>query len=119
MKVCFRGHIIMNYTFLFFTFSFFLSFPFSLSLPLSFFVLILAVPKPGTVIKMEETGTTVTYTSTTAESVAPNGTKVTLHGLDLWSEFHKVVTEMIITKAGRQVKLIFSILYYILFSSSD
>jgi len=50
---------------------------------------------------MEETGTTITYNTTTAESVAPNGTKVTLHGLDLWSEFHKVVTEMIITKAGR------------------
>lgn len=65
------------------------------------------VPKPGTVIKMEETGTTVTYNATTAESVAPNGTKVTLHGLDLWSEFHKVVTEMIITKAGRYGLVIF------------
>lgn len=61
----------------------------------------LAVPKPGTVIKIPETGTTITYSTTTAESVAPNGTKVTLHGLDLWAEFHKSTTEMIITKAGR------------------
>ena len=59
------------------------------------------VPKPGTVIKLPEIGTTVTYSSTTAESIAANGTKVTLHGLDLWSEFHKATTEMIITKAGR------------------
>lgn len=66
-----------------------------------FFPLLSAVPKPGTVIKIPETGTTVTYSTTTAESVAPNGTKVTLHGLDLWSEFHKSTTEMIITKAGR------------------
>lgn len=50
---------------------------------------------------MPETGTTITYSTATAESVAPNGTKVTLHGLDLWSEFHKSTTEMIITKAGR------------------
>ena len=62
---------------------------------------VLVVPKPGTVIKMPETGTTITYSTATAESVAPNGTKVTLHGLDLWSEFHKSTTEMIITKAGR------------------
>lgn len=59
------------------------------------------VPKAGTVIKLPETGTTITYSTTTAESVAPNGTKVTLHGLDQWSEFHKSTTEMIITKAGR------------------
>jgi hypothetical protein len=60
-----------------------------------------AVPRPGSVVRITETGTTITYSTTTAESVAPNGTKVTLHGLDLWGEFHKSTTEMIITKAGR------------------
>ena len=39
-----------------------------------------------------------------AESVAPNGIKVVLHGRDLWAKFHKATTEMIITKAGRSVE---------------
>jgi hypothetical protein len=50
---------------------------------------------------VKETGCTVTFYMNTAESVATNGTKVTLHGRDLWAEFHKCTTEMIITKAGR------------------
>ena len=50
---------------------------------------------------VKETGCTVTFYGSTAESVASNGTKVTLHGRDLWTEFHKCTTEMIITKAGR------------------
>ena len=45
----------------------------------------------------------ITLYSNTAESVAPNGIKVTLHGRDLWAKFHKSTTEMIITKAGRSV----------------
>ena len=49
-----------------------------------------------------ETGCTVNYYAVnTAESVSSNGTKVTLHGRDLWMDFHKCTTEMIITKAGR------------------
>ena len=48
-----------------------------------------------------ETGTIVTTFADTAESVATNGTKVILHGRDLWAEFHKCTTEMIITKEGR------------------
>ena len=50
---------------------------------------------------VKETGCTVTFYMNTAESVAPNGTKVTLHGRDLWAEIHKCPTEMIITRAGR------------------
>lgn len=72
-----------------------------------------AVPAPGTVLKLPETGTTVTYSTTTAESVAPNGTKVTLHGLDLWSEFHKSTCEMIITKAGRYSKCHMSLFLWV------
>ena len=45
----------------------------------------------------------ITQYSNTSESLAPNGIKVTLHGRDLWSKFHKSTTEMIITKAGRSV----------------
>ena len=55
----------------------------------------------GSMEIVEETGCQVTYFVNTAESVAPNSTKVTLHGRDLWVEFHKCTTEMIITKAGR------------------
>ena len=50
---------------------------------------------------VKETGCTVTFHMNKAESVAPNGTKVTLHGRDLWVDFHKCTIEMIITKAGR------------------
>ncbi len=64
-------------------------------------IILFVVRKPGTVLKLPETGTTITYSATTAESVAQNGTRVTLHGKDLWAEFHKSTTEMIITKAGR------------------
>ena len=50
---------------------------------------------------VKETGCTVSYYVNTAESVAADGTKVTLHERDLWAEFYKCATEMIITKAGR------------------
>lgn len=48
-------------------------------------------------------GNKITLYSNTAESLGPNGIKVTLHGRDLWAKFHKSTTEMIITKAGRSV----------------
>ncbi len=50
---------------------------------------------------LRKSDTTITYSTTTAESVAQNGTKVTLHARDLWTEFNKFTTEMIINKAGR------------------
>ncbi len=58
----------------------------------------------GKSVTIPETGTVLTNYTNTAESVATNGTKVILHGRDLWSEFHKCTTEMIITKAGRYVR---------------
>ena len=64
-------------------------------------VLILIDTEIGSSDIVKETGCTVTYFVNTAESVASNGTKVTLHSRDLWAEFHKCTTEMIITKAGR------------------
>lgn len=52
--------------------------------------------------------------SNTSESLAPNGIKVTLHGRDLWSKFHKSTTEMIITKAGRLATRMQHVLYIII-----
>nr|CAD66613.1 T-box protein [Suberites domuncula] len=57
----------------------------------------------GKSVKIPDTDTVVTTYTNTAESVASNGTKVILHGRDLWGEFHKCTTEMIITKAGRRM----------------
>ena len=64
-------------------------------------LLLILVVELGSSEIVKETGCTVTFYMNTAESVALNGTKVTLHGRDLWAEFHKHTTEMIITKAGR------------------
>ena len=64
-------------------------------------LLFILVVELGSSEIMNENGCTVTFYMNTAESVAPNGTKVTLHGRDLWAEFHKHTTEMIITNAGR------------------
>lgn len=64
-------------------------------------IILILVAELGSSEMVKETGCTVTFYINTAESVAPNGTKVTLHGRDLWAEFHKCTTEMIITKAGR------------------
>ena len=36
--------------------------------------------------------------------VGKNGTTIELLGQDLWKKFHKLGTEMIITKAGRYVQ---------------
>lgn len=60
-------------------------------------------PEPVSTCKISETDTTVVNYPRIAESVAPNGIKVVLHGRDLWAKFHKATTEMIITKAGRSV----------------
>ncbi|XP_064383219.1 T-box transcription factor TBX5-like [Halichondria panicea] len=54
-------------------------------------------------VTIPETGTVLTNYTNTAESVATNGTKVILHGRDLWLKFHKCTTEMLITKAGRRM----------------
>ena len=58
---------------------------------------------PVSTCKINETDTTVINYVRIAESVAPNGIKVVLHGRDLWAKFHKATTEMIITKAGRRM----------------
>jgi hypothetical protein len=58
----------------------------------------------GQAIKtFQHAGNKITLYSNTAESLAPSGIKVTLHGRDLWAKFHKATTEMIITKAGRRM----------------
>ena len=79
--------------FRFFDLSFHL-FPFSF-LPKSF-------PADSSTVKTYmHAGNTITNYANTAESLAPNGIKVTLHNRDLWAKFHRCTTEMIITKAGR------------------
>lgn len=60
-----------------------------------------ALADSSTVKTYMHAGNTITNYANTAESLAPNGIKVTLHNHDLWAKFHRCTTEMIITKAGR------------------
>ena len=56
---------------------------------------------PNASVTIAETGTIVTPYSNTAESVAPNGTKVILQSRALWAKFNKTSTEMRMTIDGR------------------